>query len=101
MDEIAPGALAPHAIPELGVEVDRDELRTVVELRRALADRIARRPGTVELPGRDDLELDIRGARGAGLHAVWMNRAVLPLVWGYHRGLATSAFTALGRVDNL
>ena len=23
----------------------------------------------------DDIELDVRGARGAGLHAVWMNRA--------------------------
>jgi putative hydrolase of the HAD superfamily len=26
----------------------------------------------------DDIELDIRGARGAGLHAVWMNRASHP-----------------------
>ena len=26
----------------------------------------------------DDIELDVRGARGAGLHAVWMNRANNP-----------------------
>ena len=26
----------------------------------------------------DDIELDVRGARGAGLHAVWMNRANHP-----------------------
>jgi putative hydrolase of the HAD superfamily len=26
----------------------------------------------------DDIELDVRGARGAGLHAVWMNRASRP-----------------------
>lgn len=26
----------------------------------------------------DDAELDVRGARGAGLHAVWVNRANLP-----------------------